>query len=194
MSGEQIRLQVLPKLFGINSWIVQMITKILIKMNSQRLQVLPKLFGINSWIVQMITKILIKMNSHALWHDITGANISQKYIHLHVLTTQSSRVKETETASATGREYLRTEFVDAFCIVLKSGDLIAKAVQSIHMSTVIQQFQVLLLQHVKPHLLQCNTQQITFLTYFSCNPQPTETFQTRPRIRDAPDIWRQAAG
>jgi len=56
--------------------------------------------------------------------------------------------------SAIGQQYLRTKFVDTFCIVLKSGDLIAKAVKSIHVSTVIQQFQVLLLQHMKPHLLQ----------------------------------------
>ena len=50
-------------------------------------------------------------------------------------------------------QYLRTEFVDAFCVVLKSRDLVAEAVKSIHVSTIIEQFQVFLLQHVKPHLL-----------------------------------------
>jgi len=70
-------------------------------------------------------------------------------------------------------QHLRAKFVDAFGVVLKSGDLIAEAVESVHVSAVIKQLQVLLLQHVKPHLLQhththahtCNKQH--WLSYYA---------------------------
>jgi len=43
--------------------------------------------------------------------------------------------------------------VDAFSVVLESGDLVAETIEPIHVSAVVQQLQVFLLQDVESHLL-----------------------------------------